>query len=94
MGRLKSRLARSKGDQDIQSHLHEAEAHLLLALGVCDKMRRFGGTEIEKRRSLAVRDDLMKVLGALGKVGRITPLYDLSDRDLQPPKRQAAGEKK
>jgi len=83
MGRLRSTLAKSDADKNISSLLYEAEMILTKALILCDQVSKEESNKIEQRRSLRVKSDLRKVLGAMEKVRRITPSYDMEDEDLK-----------
>jgi hypothetical protein len=74
MRRLRARLARSDLDQEVMNHLVAAERQVRAALAVCDKARRTEG--IEAHRARRTRRDLLRVLGAMEAVGRLTPIRD------------------
>ena len=80
MGGLRSRLAKSAIDRDVQREVEVASRAIERALRICRTAKR--GQGVESKRSYRVARDLSRVKSALGGVGRLTPLYDLDDPDL------------
>lgn len=80
MSRLRARLAKSEFDRQVQEQISVAQRAIEQALQVCHTAKRAPG--IEKTRAGRVARDLIRAQGALGRVGRLTPLYDLDDPDM------------
>lgn len=74
MGRLKAQLAKSDIDRAVQTHVASAEQQIRRALALCARGQKLG--EIEAYRARRVRRDLLRVLGAMEAVGRLTPVRD------------------
>jgi len=84
MGRLKAQLAKSDIDRDVQTHVASAERQIRQALALCARGHRVGG--IEAYRARRVRRDLLRVLGAMEAVRRLTPLRD-EMAEIEPPEK-------
>ena len=79
MGRLRATLSTSDLDRQIQGHVAVAQRAVDQALLLCRTARK--GSRTEARRIPRVARSLARAKGALADVGRVTPLYDLADRD-------------
>jgi len=77
MGRLRARLAKSEIDQEVQGHLAAAQRQVRTALELCRRAKKAGG--IEAHRSRRIKRDLLRALGALESVGRLTPIREEMD---------------
>ena len=82
MTRLRARLAKSDVDRQVQGHVAAAERSIRNALGICHRART--ANVVPLGRIHRVQKDLGAVLGALDRVGRVTPAWDGGDPDLMP----------
>ena len=80
MSRLRVTLSTSPIDREIAQRVESAQRVILEALRMCVDNR--DENPVVRRRVLAARRDLERVLGALGSVRRVSALYDVSDTDL------------
>ena len=80
MGRLRAKLSKSDVDRQIQSSVATAQRAVEQALNVCRQARDRRG--VEGNRARRVARDLARAKSALGNIGRVTPMYDMSDPDL------------
>jgi hypothetical protein len=74
MGRLRARLAKSEIDREVQGHLVSAQRQVRAALEVCSRAKKAGG--IEAHRSRRIKRDLLRALGSLEAVSRLTPIRE------------------
>ena len=82
MSRLRATLSTAPIDQAIQSHVAVAERAIRQALDVClsqGKSKDYAPAHVSR-----VRRDLLNALGAVERVRRVSPRFDLSDPDFQP----------
>ena len=79
MGRLKTRLATSPQDQQLQGHLADAERALEKAMNVC----RQASNGQEGRRGREMLRVIGTAVNIIQNAGHLTPMIDLSDPDLQ-----------
>jgi hypothetical protein len=66
-------------DKALSVKLDEAQRVLVSALRLCDE------AQVDfplRRRVAATRRDILRALGSLTAVSRVSPLYDVSDSDL------------
>lgn len=82
MGKLRARLARSAPDAQVQGHVAAAQRSLQAAIRVARRTRTRGA--VNSRHALRVERDLARAASALGNIGRLTPLHDMDDPDLNP----------
>lgn len=86
MSRLRIQLSKSEIDRKVASSVTDVERILLSALRDCDRYMRSTKNPVEATRARGVIRDLKKVLGAVSGVRRVSPVYDITDEDLQPTK--------
>lgn len=79
MSRLRATLSSLPIDREIAGHVDTARWSIRAALRVCEAKEE---NPVQRRRVMAVRRDLEKILGAMTSVRRVGALYDLSDPDL------------
>ena len=80
MSRLRATLSTSAIDQEVFSRVDGAKREILAALRLCDP--RHEENPITRRRVMATRRDLEKIIGAMESVRRVGTPYDLTDADL------------
>lgn len=79
MSRLRATLSTLPLDREIASHVDTAQRSIREALRACETKEE---NPVQRRRVMAVRRDLEKILGAMTAVRRVGALYDVNDPDL------------
>lgn len=79
MSRLRATLSTLPIDREVAGHVDAAQRSIRAALRACDGSE---SNPVQRRRVMAVRRDLEKILGAMTTVRRVGALYDLNDPDL------------
>lgn len=79
MSRLRATLSSLPIDREIAGHVDAAQRAIRAALRACEAKEE---NPVQRRRVMAVRRDLEKILGAMTSVRRVGSLYDLNDPDL------------
>lgn len=80
MSRLRASLSTSAIDREIFSRVDSAKRDIFAALRLCDV--RHEENPITRRRVMATRRDLEKIIGAMESVRRVRAPYDIGDLDL------------
>ena len=92
MSRLRATLSSNPLDREVATRVDAAQREIVAALKACERAE---GSPLAKRRAMAVRRDLTKILGVMSTVRRVSSLYDATDPDLNDspapprPKREA-----
>lgn len=79
MSRLRVTLSSLPLDREVASRVEAAQREILAALRAC---RGREENPVQRRRVLAVRRDLERILATMSDVRRVGALYDVDDPDL------------
>lgn len=86
MTRLRATLALNPLDREIANHVDTAQRSILAAIRLCDvkakdrDVKDEGGGEVSRTRIHRVREDLKRVMGAMGGVRRVASPYSIEDQ--------------